>query len=232
MGKHINIIFLLVLVSIFTGCSENDTSINKVDYFPLQTGNFWVYSVDHLVWLDNVSTVYNYEEMDSVIYVDFFENKDFKAIVHRYRKQNLSVWEPIETYSIEKSGNKYILNQNNSLKVILVDGVPMNGTEWISNAFDISSQNVFEYYNGKYISETVGSSLICENCIEVQQRYLMDCVTENFNDYVIFKPDIGPVYQSVLYHSVNQTKTTLGCIDLYIDFGYEETREITNYLIQ
>lgn len=128
-------VFVLLAISIFTGCDDNEPSepVTLTDYFPLQTGNYFIYDVEETTIAFNVEAKEEYALRvvisDSVI----ADDGTTVYVMSRSRRNAANEpWQPLETWSARQSVNQLIISEGNVQIVALVTPLVV-GQQWNGN---------------------------------------------------------------------------------------------------
>jgi hypothetical protein len=132
--RGLAVVGLLLMISCSNEKEELNTTANY-DYFPLETGKYWVYEVDSTVYFDRTRRVSSKTWVREQI-TDFFINNTGDTVyrVDRYeRKDPAQPWEIRQVVSLLRNARQAIRTENNLPLIKLV--FPLrNYSRWNSAA--------------------------------------------------------------------------------------------------
>ncbi len=202
------------------GCNreiEEDPIDFGFDYQPLEVGNFWIYSVDQIIYFgENDSEEDSFFYRDSIISFYINEAGEQVFIIERSKSYDQSNWSPIENYTMLIRRNSLIRTIQNQPSVALVFP-PNEGVSWDSNIYLESPEDEFE------IKFFPGSP----NMIQIDQEEADDLITYRDNRYEVFQKGVGLIedYEEVLTYCARND--CLG--NQLIDGGTKTHLKITEY---
>jgi hypothetical protein len=173
MKNYITLCLLLGLI-ILTSCGENeveipDESVYGYEYFPLELGYEWTYSVDSILinqlGSNNViSSSFIREELIEVI-TDTELGKKYK-LQRSYRKDSLSQWKIQKVWTIQRDESRAIRTEGNLSFVKLVFPAIV-GTKWDGHVFfndekqfPVGAENLTVYRDWEYKINNIGAKTI------------------------------------------------------------------------
>jgi hypothetical protein len=152
--KYQGSIGVMVAFLLLTNCSTNENKPSDAAYFPLRTGNAWIYDVEETTILrvactDDGVTISNYEMR--VVVADSFPNTDqsFTYVLQRSKRLKATdAWTALDTWSSNLGGSKVINNESNinfvKLVIPVADNVVWNGNQF-NNRLELNGLNEDEY---------------------------------------------------------------------------------------
>ena len=166
-------LFSVLIISIFS-CGENeievpDESIFRYEYFPLELGYEWIYSVDSVLvnqgGTNNViSSSFIKEELIEVI-TDTEFKKEYK-LQRSYRKDSLSQWRIKHIWTSQRDDRRAIRSEGNISFVKLVFPA-VDGTKWDGHIFfddekefPVAAENLTVYKDWEYKINNIGAKTI------------------------------------------------------------------------
>jgi hypothetical protein len=196
-------VFLLFLVFVLFGCSENEEPTNPdlgYDYFPLSIGSYIIYEVDSIYHdqpeaavpgVHDTTSYFIKEVQDSFI----LDAQDEESVrIERYKKDSLEgEWEIQDVWMAKRSSNNAERVEENRRFVKL--GFPVSRTSsWDGNALNDLDEWTHTY-------DSIGSSrelntLIFENTLRVNQRDFLTEVNDEFA-FEIYAREVGLIHR---YH--------------------------------
>lgn len=197
MRRGINILVFLALALIVLSCSETkeispeDTGIN---YFPLEVGNYAIYHVEGVEYINTVDSVpFSYELKETV--VDSFQNLELGIsykLLREVRENESDLWKTDSVWTSRKDNIRAIRMENNVSFICLVFPIKENKT-WDVNGYN--DQDIDEYemidvrkpFNGSF--DSFGESLT------VVQEDIPDKVVNFISRKEVYSKDVGLVYK-------------------------------------
>ena len=166
-------LFSVLIISIFS-CGENeieapDESVFGYEYFPLELGYEWIYSVDSVLINQKgtnnvVSSSFLKEELIEVL-SDSEQEKEYK-LQRSYKKDSLSQWKIKNIWTIQRDGGRAIRSEGNISFVKLVFPA-VDGTKWDGNVFfddekefPVAAENLTVYKDWEYKINNIGAKTI------------------------------------------------------------------------
>lgn len=188
----------MLFLALFAGCEGEETSIldSGDAYFPLETGLYHVYAVQEVRYQDPAEPeVLNYELMTEV--VDSFPSGDqaYTFVVHRSRRFVESApWEPLDTWSVRREGNKLIVSEGNIPIVKMLFPVRA-GAQWNGNTYNSLGEDIFEYKGIDLPMEINGMTF--EKTMTVEQEFNEDLIVYYDARREVYAHGAGLVYKEV-----------------------------------
>lgn len=141
--KRQNSVSVVLISLLITSCQSNEVAKSSDDsaYFPLRVGNSWIYNVEETAIVrtscsDNGVTVSNYELQALV--TDSFPATDqgFLYVIERAKRLKVTdPWQALDTWTVQRMGNRIISNQSSIKYVKLI--LPLaNGLVWNGNLYN------------------------------------------------------------------------------------------------
>jgi len=189
----------IYLVLVFWSCSKEE--IGPLDlygeaYFPLHTGNFVIYNVDHTVYDLNGETQSIYQLKESV--VDSFASISGIHIytIHRERWNDAEQqWKLIEAWSARLENNEAVVAQG-TIQYLKLKLPLSKDKSWDGNIYNIEEEEMYQADSLGLDYQVQGGEVI-SNSITVIQKNNLDKIVET--DYRIEKyaPNIGLIYKEI-----------------------------------
>ena len=214
MKKVSIIIFVIIGIIVFSSCENQIENYNPdregTKYFPLKTGNTWIYSVDSIIY-DRAGTIVDtiHHVVKEIITSSFEDNEgNTNYQIERYTQENKN-WIISDIWFAMKNETQAIRNEDN-LRFIKMIFPIKDGINWDGNSY-IDSENIivkiagepikmYNHWLYRYIrtddSETIGNNVYDNVCViqqvddenSIQKRYSLE-------KYV---KDIGLVYKEMI----------------------------------
>ena len=245
MMRLLSVIMICFCAIAFMSCGENeietpDESIFGYDYFPLELGNEWIYSVDSVIINQAgnnnvVSSSFIKEELVEVI-KDTEENKEFK-LQRSYRKDSTSQWRITDIWVIQRDDSRAIRTEENLSFVKLVFPA-VDGTKWDGHVFfddektfPVGAENLTIYRDWDYkINElsgkTVGGVLYPE-AIDVTHVDDVTFISKRFSTES-YAEGIGLIERKMEIFDTQNGDTTLPWLDR-AEKGFQLTQTLVSF---
>ena len=179
------LLFTVAFFIIFFSCKKEqspDTFLNAAAYYPLKTGNAWIYRLDSTITppFGTSLVVHSYHLKDSAG-ISFFDNTGRESWpIYRFITDTLeeSPWQSISTYYVTLAGKNIEVVDDNNLRFIKLASPVSAGISWPGNSYiDTRSANTpYQYLDGwKYLYDSVNmpyttSAGIIDSTVTVIQR--------------------------------------------------------------
>lgn len=217
--KRVCLFFCLIVV--LTQCSDEDPISTAVglDYFPLRTGDSWIYEVQETTIVNSVYNLKKYELQVAVIDSMKNINGSYSYTLKREKRTlQTDSWQSFETWTAEVADNKLIQNENNVLFVKLVFPIG-NGMKWNGNEFNNlpNHGNLFDNINGELyhvfgfdmpIPESTGLNF--PKTTTIFQNDFSDNIVGKDQRIEIYARGVGLVYKEVTQLEYCSTPDCLG----------------------
>jgi len=159
------LLFTVAFFIIFFSCKKEqspDTFLNAAAYYPLKTGNTWIYRLDSTITppFGTSLVVHSYHLKDSAG-ISFFDNTGRESWpIYRFITDTLeeSPWQSISTYYVTVAGKNIEVVDDNNLRFIKLASPVSAGISWPGNSYiDTRSANTpYQYLDGwKYLYDSV-----------------------------------------------------------------------------
>lgn len=202
----LGLFFMLVL-----SCSEKEQvePDQGMDYFPLQTGNYWIYDTEEITTLPSTAeTNISYELKITVTDSVMNEKGEVTYIMVREKRATPSDrWESFETWSATVINNRVIQNESNVSFVKLIFPPSLN-LSWDGNQYNNLPFNggIESFYDGTdtpyFISAidqpiTLSTGFSTENSLTVVQNDYNDVITGIDERKEVYARGVGLVYKEI-----------------------------------
>jgi hypothetical protein len=209
-----------VLIAVVIGCSSED-AVNPetgLNYFPLISGNSWVYQVEEVTISQTVESLNNYDLRVTV--TDSIKNSSdgYTYILLRETRTNDSQpWQPLDTWSATRLNNQMTQNESNTVFVKL-KFPPGIGLKWNGNQYNNLPDNG-NLFNGKnsefYQVTTFDQAFVTETGLEYPKT--MTIVQNKFTDAIVGRDERSEIYArevGLIYKEIIQLEycTTPACL--------------------
>jgi hypothetical protein len=188
--------YLLGFSALLLGCSDGDSlkQRNDQDYFPLQVGNFLIYSVEQTEYTGPEQSSFSQYELKTEI-VDSFENLEgsLTYVIHRSKRaSDAEPWEFINTWSARIGRYEAVVNEENTPFVRITFPATAN-KEWNGNALNTMPEDFYllEETNGTVELE---NGQIFKNCLTINQEEYLDVLSKNERQEV-YAFGVGLIYR-------------------------------------
>ncbi|MBL7872623.1 MAG: hypothetical protein JNM78_13485 [Cyclobacteriaceae bacterium] len=200
-------LFFILLVCLI-GCSNEDPISTDVglNYFPLQTGDSWIYTVEETTINQTVTASTAYEL--SVTVTDSVKNSDGKYTYTFHRAKRMTEsdsWESFGTWTAMVSRNQLIQREGNILFVKLIfplsDGLTWNGNQFnnlpnMGNLFTGKGSEV--YHTSEYDqSKNLTTTLEFDKTITIIHNEFVDPIVGKDVRKEVYARDVGLIYKEV-----------------------------------
>jgi hypothetical protein len=184
---------------LLSGCGEEHrmTIDPGLQYFPLQTGQYYLYTVDEIRYSGvDEPRVLNYEIMTHI--ADSFPSSSglHTYVIHRSRRDAGSQpWEPLDTWSVKRNDREVIVSEGNTAFVKLKFPVA-EGASWNGNAQNTLGVDDYAIRDTGKPVEIAGTTF--ENTITVEQEQNTDVIVFRDERREIYAKDVGLIYKEVV----------------------------------
>lgn len=143
-----NATVLLLIGFLFTRCTEEVKPVDieiGLAYYPIETGNYWIYDVTETKVNNNEydSAQYQVREYVDTVFTDQANEKTYKIIRSRRADAN-QPWGSDSLVLINKF-SAHIRRTQNNVKLIPFVFPVQEGELWNANAFNIHGENLYRY---------------------------------------------------------------------------------------
>lgn len=207
--------FILSMVALGFACNkepiESPKTLNTADYFPLDTGMYWIYDV---VKIEIDAPI---DRFDTNRFEIKMLNKTFDEDLQQYefwrfsRADSTMPWENYDIVTVSSDEFTIQWVENNLRFAKLIQPV-IDGKNWDGNIYNILAP--WNYYYSDLERSFENEYLSISNTIKVNQRDLVN-ILQSERAWEIYGKDIGLVYkyEELLVLEANQPKT--GTIDQF-----------------
>lgn len=187
-------IVFIASLSIVFACSKQSESEAVLpaaeDYFPLDSGNFWIYDAT-FIHIDAAVNTFDTSEVELKMIYRKFDDSLQQHILERYtRVDSNDVWNEYDVITISWDELTMQWVENNLRYVKLTDPVYDNKS-WDGNAFNILDD--WNYYYSDINTVADVGDLTFSSTIRVEKRDVSN-VIQKMRAYEIFAKNIGSVY--------------------------------------
>ncbi|QMW01594.1 hypothetical protein [Spirosoma foliorum] len=153
-----HLLILLVLIGIGIGCQKDTANVTPDDsaYFPLQTGDYWIYQVTQETYsLTNpvVKSTYQVQEKVGNSYTQ--NGQQFFLVEESIRLSSQSAWQINAIHTVYKNLSEVVSQDNNVPTLRLVFPVSA-ATSWNVNTYNANPDTLLRYKNTRQ-SFTIGT---------------------------------------------------------------------------
>ena len=188
--------FTICLLVLLGACSletfEKDESRLGYDYFPLESGRYWEYTVvrtqyriDKTIAQDTFQVRWQLE--DTLLWND--EVKQMELV--SYRQEASGAWQEDSVWVAERRPNHLIITRGN-ISTIVLAFPPQIGLQWNGYALRSAQEQLFEVTDRENTLQY--DTLTYTPVLEVLQRNYTDNVTGEDDYREIFQKGVGLVY--------------------------------------
>lgn len=217
----------LLIGIILISCSDDSSTPpdNSGRFYPLQVGNFHIYSVKEKNFSQGGEILQEYELKTEI--VDSFPSSEseFLYVMNRLTRANDSEpWKILDSWSVRKTRDKLVVAEG-SVQIVTLRFPPKKGLAWDGNEFNNSPEDQFE---------------IADLQSSFQQQELMfgetvSVIQENNDDRIVFydlreekySRDVGLVYRKIHQLEYCTLDPCLG--QQQVESGIEYVQELIAY---
>lgn len=187
-----------IFIFLFSSCSNDDFDPEELNqgsqYFPLETGNFWVYNLEKTEYsIDGSVNSLAYQTKITVIDSIVTDPEIIYSLKVERRGNENDEWSQIATWETYKNKNIAVLNYG-SFPVIKLSFPVEGGRSWNANSLNAVPENEIFYDS---IGRTfTGTSTDFENTITVVINNEDDDlnITSDYIEYEVYSKNIGLIY--------------------------------------
>ena len=183
---------------LLAACEDEGTLHRRVlpDYFPLMTGVYQIYDVQEKNYqLSAPVRELRYELKAEV--TDSFPSGDdlYTYIIHRSTRTGEEPWRSLDTWSVRKEGNEFVVSEGTTAYVKLkLPYSPDN--RWDGNAYNTFGEDEYAYRGISLQQDVNGISF--ENTLEVQQELNDDPIVFRDERREVYAVGVGLIYKEVI----------------------------------
>ncbi|MDN4164049.1 hypothetical protein QWY31_00980 [Cytophagales bacterium LB-30] len=192
MRRFLGIFLLLGLGACSLEPFEKDEARLGYDYFPLEGGRYWEYTVvrtqyriDKTIAQDTFQVRWQLE--DTLLWTE--EVKQMELV--SYSLSSSGAWQEDSLWIAERRPNQLILTRG-TISTIVLAFPPQTGLQWNGYALQSAQEQLFEVTNSENIFQY--DTLTYTPVLEVLQRNYTDNVTGEDDYREIFQKGVGLVY--------------------------------------
>jgi hypothetical protein len=179
-------LFLIVVSIVVSSCHQKHTDVGPtvlgLDYYPLDSGRFWVYSI-HQTIFNSVTTDTTFQMKEVIYDTMHFANNIIYQLYRFYRSDSTVPWpaQPDSVWTL--TSNNYELDiKENDVEFVRLAFPLSNNQTWNGNARNIGNAQQYSIINfGTSFSDTISSSLI--------NTYAQTCTVQEANNSSIVGVD-------------------------------------------
>lgn len=199
-------LFFILLLSLIR-CSDEDPISTDIglNYFPLRTGDSWIYEVEETI-INQISETKTYELR--VVVSDSVKNttSGYTYTFNRDKRTlNTDPWQSYETWTAEVSLNQLIQNEGNELFVKLIfplsNDISWNGNQFnnLPNNGNLFNGNGSEVYQASEFdqSKTLSTNLEFAETITITQNSFDDAIVGKDIRKEVYARDVGLIYKEI-----------------------------------
>lgn len=218
----------LVFFGLFAACSGEEpvAPLKDAAWFPLKTGNYFVYNVQETRYAPGAIPEIAYYEM-LVEVIDSFPaaGEQFMYVVHRsIRSSEQDAWTFLDTWSMRSDGQEVVVSEGN-VPFIKVKFPVRAGSRWNGNALNTMGEDTYEYRDVGIPMQFNGLSF--ERTVTVEQEYNDDVIVFTDKRTEVFAQDVGLVFKEVIQLHYCTDDACLG--QQKIEYGTEMEMAIKAY---
>jgi hypothetical protein len=199
-----------VLAYSFFSCSKQNTSepviLDPVAYFPLDSGNYWIYQAIFITIDADVNTYDTLEVELKMTYSHFDDSLNAHILERFVRPDSTQNWSDYDVITISWTDLTMQWVEDNLRYVKLTNPV-FNAKSWDGNSYNIL--NDWNYYytdlNTKFENDTISY----QSTFRVEKRDVKNVIQEQ-RAFEIFAENIGPVYEYYANFSLQSGDVNLG----------------------
>ncbi len=217
-------LFIIVSLSfLFASCTEEvtpDTGALGLKYYPLQTGDYWIYQVTETRFKNqfpnqaNDSVSYFVRERVDSVFKDL-TNEDTYKIIRSRRNTSTEEWGTDSVFVVNKSTTDVRVTQNNVRMVNFIFPVT-DGKKWNPHIFNSQSSVANKPEETFYSFADQGQSWVINgttylNTVRVVQLNNENAI-ERQNKFEVYAFGIGRIYKQVIaYNYCSDPDRQNGC---------------------
>lgn len=233
-------LFIILLVSLIR-CSDEDSISSDIglDYFPLRTGDSWIYEVEETSINQSITASTTYELRVTVI--DSLKNSEggYTYTFQRARRlTEMDSWENIETWTALISKNQLIQSEGNVLFIKLL--FPLSaGSKWNGNQYNNlpNNGNLFDGMDGEFyhvpefnLPITLSTGLNFGASLAAYHNDFIDPIVGKDFRKEVYARDVGLVYKEITQLEYCTVGDCLG--QQKVDKGFMLVQTLKSYASQ
>lgn len=223
--------YLLAIIVLAGACDSDESQPADIglDYFPLQTGNYYVYDVEETIYSE-VTPVEDLVYQLMVEVVDSFPNPEgnYTYVMNRsQRSDENGAWQDLDTWSVRGSDREVVVNEQN-IPFVKLTFPAREGKGWNGNKYN--NLDADEYKVTAFDEAFDAGGTTFDKTLTVLQ--------ENNEDFVVFQDKRAEVYAKgvgLIYKETIQLSycTTPDCVGQQeIKSGRIYKQQIIDYGVQ
>lgn len=228
--KHF-IKYFLVLLVLATACDPDESKPVDIgmDYFPLQTGNSYIYTIDETIYSE-VAPVKNLIYQLRIQITDSFPNAEgnYTYVLNRSTRNDAnSAWQDLDTWSVRGNDREIILNEGNIPFLKLT--FPLRaGNSWNGNKYNNLETDQYEVTSMDQPFAAGGTTF--DKTLRVLQENNEDLIVFQDKREEVYARGVGLVYKETIQLSYCTTNDCIG--QQKIKSGTIYKQQITAYVVQ
>ena len=143
------LVFLLILVGIGVGCKQttNDPAPDDSSYFPLQTGDYWIYQVTQETYSFTNPATKRIYQLQEKVGNSFTQNGQLFFLVEESIKLSAqSDWQVNAIHTVYKNLSEVVSQESNVPTIRLVFPISV-ATSWNVNTYNANPDTLLRYQN-------------------------------------------------------------------------------------
>jgi hypothetical protein len=191
--------YFIALALLTTACDPEDSkpTDSGLAYFPLQTGNFYVYDVEETVYSE-VAPTKNLQYQLKIEVTDSFPNTEggYTYVLNRTKRTDANeAWVDLDTWSVRSNDREVILNEGN-ISFVRISFPIVSGKKWDGNKYNNQDKDEYLINEIGEIGKSFESSgTTYENTFTVVQEDNEDFIVFLDKRQEVYAKNIGLVYK-------------------------------------
>ncbi len=224
--------YFVAIVILAGACDDADESVPAdigLDYFPLQTGNYYIYNIEETIFSE-VAPVQNLISQMKVEVVDSFPTPEgiYTYVLSRMtRDDENAVWQDLDTWSTRGNDREMIVNEGNVPYLKLTFPV-RQGKTWNGNKYNNYGEDEYELTALGGSMEVNGTSFA--NTLTVTQELNDDIIVFQDIRKEVYAKGIGLIYKETAQLNYCTDDNCLG--QQIIESGTIYIQELAQYVVR
>lgn len=203
-------IVLIVLVLITFSCSKESIDkpvlLDPIEYFPLDSGMFWLYDATFITIDAAVGTFDTTHSELKMSYTYFDEDLEQHVLERVIREDSLSDWQEYDLITVSWNELSMHWVENNLRYVKLTDPIYENKS-WDGNSYNILDD--WNYYYSDLNASFEVDEYLYSNTIRVEKRDVVNAI-QQARSFEVFEKGVGIVYEYNADFSYQGSTVSLG----------------------
>jgi hypothetical protein len=242
MNYKYTILIILIISSIInlSSCKKEDDDpidINMgYEYYPIELGTWYIYSVDSTVYNENYDSIYTHSYQVKEMYADTFTDGEGRLsyVIDRYKRSNDSAsWEKSDVWHITKTEVHIERVEENVSYEPFIFPVNTNYEEWDLNTYN--SYNIYSVWSHEQNDKIMLKDTLVGQAFSLDSTFSYSNTVTVWHEYVtainytlyhaVYVKDVGLVYKHMIYFDTDNTNliVTEG------KFGVDYTQKLVSY---